>query len=168
MEEIVERAYLLQSSGKLKAYQGNSYRSDTAEKEEALANMIHAKLWNTKVKFNGNIEAELTAEEERLGLRLAPEQRSAVKTALTNGLCIITGGPGTGKTLIQRAILDIFRRKYPEKNICCCAPTGRAARRLEQSTGHTAYTVHKALGLFGETTNILGKHQSLCRPDTRR
>ena len=123
--------------------------------------MIHAKLWNAKVRFDGNIEAELDAEEGRLGLKLAPEQRSAVKTALTNGLCIITGGPGTGKTLIQRAILDIFKRKYPDKAICCCAPTGRAARRLEQSTGHVAYTVHKALGLFAGDDGYLGEVSEL-------
>ena len=161
MEKVVERAYLLQNTGKLKSYLGNAYRTETAEKEETLANMIHAKLWNTKVCFDGNIEAELDAEEGRLGLKLAPEQRSAVKTALTNGLCIITGGPGTGKTLIQRAILDIFKRKYPDKAICCCAPTGRAARRLEQSTGHVAYTVHKALGLFAGDDGYLGEVSEL-------
>ena len=81
-------------------------------------------------------------------VRFAPEQREAVKMALTHTLSIITGGPGTGKTMIQRAILDIYKRKHPKNSIICCAPTGRAARRMEQSTGEPSSTVHKALGLL--------------------
>lgn len=68
--------------------------------------------------------------------------------ALTNGFSIITGGPGTGKTMIQRAIIDIYRKINASKSICCCAPTGRAARRMEESTRQPASTVHKALGLM--------------------
>lgn len=83
-------------------------------------------------------------------MKFAPEQREAVKMALTQGLSIITGGPGTGKTLIQRAILDIYQKNNPKSEICCCAPTGRAARRMEQATGVPASTVHKALGLMAD------------------
>ena len=77
-----------------------------------------------------------------------PEQRTAITTALQSPISVITGGPGTGKTSIQKAILDIYRRQNPGGRIVCCAPTGRAARRMEQSTGHPASTVHKALGLI--------------------
>ena len=58
-----------------------------------------------------------------IGLKLATEQREAVKTALTNGLTVITGGPGTGKTMIQRAILDIYCRKH---RAICLANTNSA------------------------------------------
>lgn len=67
--------------------------------------------------------------------------------ALTNGMSVVTGGPGTGKTLIQKAILDIYRRNHPGAQICCCAPTGRAARRMSQVSGVPASTIHKALKL---------------------
>lgn len=147
-EMLANRAYLLVQSGRLVSYQGNAYRRKTAKAEETLALMIHRRLKDTQSFFCGDMDAELDLEEARLNLKLAPEQRSAVNVALTNGLSIITGGPGTGKTLIQRAILDIYRKKNPNKEICCCAPTGRAARRMEQSTGHQASTVHKALNLF--------------------
>ena len=50
--------------------------------------------------------------------------------------------------MIQRAILDIYQKLFPEREIVCCAPTGRAARRMEQSTGFPSSTVHKALNLF--------------------
>lgn len=103
----------------------------------------------------------MDAEELRLKLKLAPEQREAVKMALTQGLSVITGGPGTGKSMILRAILDIYRRYNPRKEICLCAPTGRAARRMEQSTGLEASTIHKALGLmagedgdYGDSTGL--------------
>lgn len=147
-EMLANRAYMLVQSGRLVSYQGNAYRRKTAKAEESLALMIHQRLKDSHQYFNGDMDAELDLEEARLNLKLAPEQRSAVNVALSNGLSIITGGPGTGKTLIQRAILDIYRKKNPSKEICCCAPTGRAARRMEQSTGHQASTVHKALNLF--------------------
>ena len=100
-----------------------------------------------KIPRYGNLDHELDAAEGKLKVRFAPAQRKAVKMALTNGMSVITGGPGTGKTMIQHALLDIYRRSNPENRICCCAPTGRAARRMEQATGFTATTVHKALGL---------------------
>ena len=70
--------------------------------------------------------------------------------ALTQGLSVITGGPGTGKTMIQKAILDIYHRQNPDGMICCCAPTGRAARGMEQATNHPASTIHKALNLMAD------------------
>ena len=89
---------------------------------------------------------KIREEEKELGIALAEQQIGAVRMALKEGLCIITGGPGTGKTMIQKAILDIYQSEHDD-NIVCCAPTGRAARRMEESTGHFASTVHSALGL---------------------
>ena len=82
-----------------------------------------------------------------MGFTFAQEQRNAIKTSLTSPICIISGGPGTGKTSIQRAILNIYHAAFPNAAVVCCAPTGRAARRMEQSTGFAASTVHKALNL---------------------
>lgn len=94
-------------------------------------------------------------------VKFAPEQREAVKMALTQGVSVITGGPGTGKSMILRAILDIYRRHNPDKEICLCAPTGRAARRMEQATGLGASTVHKALGLLAGEDGDYGEPQAL-------
>ena len=65
--------------------------------------------------------------------------------ALTSKFCVITGGPGTGKTAVQKAILDLYQAKYPEAQIVCCAPTGQAAQRMKESSGLPASTIHKAL-----------------------
>ena len=145
---IANRALRLVYDNRLVSYKGNVYRQKTAQAEQHLAELLIQKLRQFHVRTYSDLDAELDKEERLLNLKLAPEQRDAVKTALTNGVAVITGGPGTGKTLIQRAILDIYRRKNPGKEICCCAPTGRASRRMEESTGYPASTIHKALGLI--------------------
>ena len=147
-EMVANRALRLVHAGTLICYQGNVYRARAARAEEHLSTMIARQLRRSVERKYPDLEAELDAEENRLKLKLAAEQREAVKTALTNGISIITGGPGTGKTMIQRAILDLFHRNHPNAVVCACAPTGRAARRMAESTGYPASTVHKALGLF--------------------
>lgn len=151
---LANRAVRLIQSGQMVSYSGNVYRSRTAYIEAHLAEMISHQLSQHKSFCYTDLDAELDKEEHILAVKLAPEQRLAVKTALTHGISIITGGPGTGKTMIQRALLDIYKRNHPGNEICCCAPTGRAARRMEQSTRFLASTVHKALGLLaGEDGN---------------
>ena len=149
-EMVANRAARLVFGGQLVSYQGNVYRAKTAHVEEQLASDIHQQMKYRKMHSYGDLDAAIDAEEQKLKMKFAPEQREAVKMALTQGLSIITGGPGTGKTLIQRAILDIYQKNNPQNEICCCAPTGRAARRMEQATGVSASTVHKALGLMAD------------------
>jgi exodeoxyribonuclease V alpha subunit len=74
---------------------------------------------------------------------LAPSQREAVKQALTSRVLIITGGPGVGKTTLVNAILLILRAKKVQ--CLLCAPTGRAAKRLSETTGLLAKTIHRML-----------------------
>ena len=147
-EMVANRASRLVYEKKLICYEEFAYREKTAIAETALSVLVKRQLESPHGKEYYDLDAELDAEERKLKLRLAPEQRDAVKMALKKGLSIVTGGPGTGKTLIQRAILDIYSKNYPDSVIACCAPTGRAARRMEQSTGRPSMTVHKLLGLF--------------------
>lgn len=145
---IANRANKLIQEGRMQTYENYVYREKTAKAEERLVDLISYQIHHQKKYIYGNLEAEIDHEEIQLKVRLAPEQRAAIKAALTSGICIITGGPGTGKTMLQKALLGIYSRKHPAKKIICCAPTGRAARRLEQSTGFPASTVHRALGLM--------------------
>lgn len=149
-EMVANRAARLVYSGQLVSYQGYVYRAKTAYAETRLAEQLYQQMQGRKTYVCANLDDELDYEERLMKLKLAPEQRDAVKMALTQGLSVITGGPGTGKTLIQRAILDIYHRQHPGAEICCSAPTGRAARRMEQSTGCMASTIHKALGLIAD------------------
>ncbi|MBI5688012.1 MAG: ATP-dependent RecD-like DNA helicase [Verrucomicrobia bacterium] len=81
--------------------------------------------------------------EEKNDIALASAQREAIKTALTSKLTVITGGPGVGKTTITRAIVKILRAK--ECRVLLASPTGRAAKRLSESTGAIAQTIHRLL-----------------------
>ena len=161
-EEMVgNRAMRLINDGKLMTFQGNVYRATTAAAEAYLAYLVARRVNSKPKQVIPNLDMILDREETKLNISMAEEQRLAVKTALTQRLSVITGGPGTGKTLIQHALLDIYIQHNPDKKVCCCAPTGRAARRMEQSTGYPASTIHKALGLYAGDDGTYGEPQSL-------
>lgn len=83
-------------------------------------------------------------------IHLSTKQRTAVETAFAYNLSIITGSPGTGKTTVLKAVLEVFRLLVPEGKIFLAAPTGRASRRMSESTGFDgAKTLHNGLGLMG-------------------
>ena len=81
--------------------------------------------------------------ERRTGLTLAPSQSAAVRLALSSKMLVITGGPGVGKTTIVNAILRILAAKGAR--LVLCAPTGRAARRMTETSGFEARTIHRLL-----------------------
>ncbi len=81
--------------------------------------------------------------ETQLNIRLADKQIEAVRYALSHPVMVLTGGPGTGKTTIINAILKIFLRL--KKKVLLAAPTGRAAKRVSETSGHEAKTIHRLL-----------------------
>ncbi len=87
--------------------------------------------------------AALPWVEKRLEVNLAPSQRAAVETCLRSRVTVITGGPGVGKTTLVNAVLRILNARDVRCELC--APTGRAAKRLAESTGHPAKTIHRLL-----------------------
>lgn len=90
-----------------------------------------------------NIDEEISKVEEDEGIELAQNQREAVSQAVQNGVMVITGGPGTGKTTTIKAILRLFERMG--LSVLLCAPTGRAAKRMQEATGREAKTIHRLL-----------------------
>lgn len=149
-EMLKECAMDLMDKKEITCYGAYAYRTEMAREEAKLARLIIKQLENSSGREYDDIDAEIDYEERKLKIRFAPEQREAIKLALTKGLAVITGGPGTGKTLIQRAILDIYAKNYSGAIIRCCAPTGRAARRMSQSTGRGACTIHRLLCLSSD------------------
>ena len=154
------RAVKLIQEDKLITYGDSVFKAKTAWIEESLAHEIVRKMKGS-VESYPDLDESIAAEERILRFRLAPEQREAVKMGLTSKLCVITGGPGTGKTSVQRALLDLYKKRYPEAKIACCAPTGKAARRMEQSTGVSSCTVHRALGLIANEDGQYGDPETL-------
>jgi exodeoxyribonuclease V alpha subunit len=82
---------------------------------------------------------------ERTGAELAPEQADAVKLALTGKVAVLTGGPGCGKSFTVRSVIELARARNAK--VVLAAPTGRAAKRLTELTGHDAATIHRLLQL---------------------
>ncbi len=89
------------------------------------------------------VEKAIIWAQEKAGFSFADQQAEAVRQALQSKISILTGGPGTGKTTILRALVSILRAK--KTKILLAAPTGRAARRMAESCSHFAQTVHRLL-----------------------
>ena len=154
------RAVRLIQEDRLVTYGDSVFKAKTAGIEESLAYEIVRKMRGSVEEYP-DLDDSISGEERVLRFRLAPEQREAVKMGLTSKLCVITGGPGTGKTSVQRALLDLYKKRFPAARIVCCAPTGKAARRMEQSTGVPSATVHRVLGLIANEDGQYGDPETL-------
>lgn len=99
----------------------------------------------TKIKAFDSIDEKIKIAASALNLELATEQISAVKKAMEKGVLVITGGPGTGKTTIIKTIVTLFTEEGYQVELA--APTGRAAKRMTETTGYEAKTIHRMLGI---------------------
>ncbi|HCT63911.1 MAG TPA: ATP-dependent RecD-like DNA helicase [Lachnospiraceae bacterium] len=96
-------------------------------------------------KNNTDWDLVIDNEQQKAGISLAEKQRLAVREAMTSGVLIITGGPGTGKTTTINTIIRILENE--NKTVVLGAPTGRAAKRMTEATGVPAQTIHRILGI---------------------
>jgi len=100
------------------------------------------------------VEKRIKRLEKKAGVTLEPEQEEAVRLAASNGLVVITGGPGTGKTMIVQQLLSYFREE--NLSVRLAAPTGRAAKRMTEMTGFEASTVHRLLEVSAAGEDMRG------------
>ena len=146
------------------------YRRDDYRAETGAASRM-AFLQNTtlreKLRFNDRqLQDEIVRAESEFNMQFAPKQKEAISAALSNKICVITGGPGTGKTTILRAILSIYKRNVARNfgnsenapKSLLLSPTGKAARRMSESAREPAFTIHKGLGI---TPGDVGKYVSV-------
>ena len=115
--------------------------------------------------INTDVDFEISNFERRNGIEFATSQKEAIMGAFTDGIEIITGGPGTGKTTIIKAIIDIYENQ--NMKVLLAAPTGRAAKRMTESTGRESKTIHRLLdlGAGDEDVNLLGEADELLDGD---
>ena len=119
------------------------YLMDYYKTELNIARQIHGLEQASNIKRIANFNSELEKVEKSSNLKLSDKQKEAIKLINENNVCIITGGPGTGKTTIIKTIIDIYKSKG--KKVVLCAPTGRAAKRMTEATGEEAKTLHRLL-----------------------
>lgn len=111
--------------------------------ETSIANKIKTLINTPELVRKVDTDKALEWVQKQLSITLAEKQKDAIKSAIENKVMIITGGPGTGKTTIINAVLKIFSRIGVQ--ILLAAPTGRAAKRMSEVTGHEAKTIHRML-----------------------
>lgn len=136
--KVTENIYLEEREEKEWVYLNNFY---VAEKN--IADKLIALDETKNIKKIKNFKAELEKTEEKQDIILSEEQREAIKAVNENNVCIITGGPGTGKTTIIKSIINIYKTR--KMKVVLCAPTGRAAKRMQEQSGEEATTIHRLL-----------------------
>ncbi len=139
------------------AYHNKSiYLLKDYQNEKSFADKMAIRLYQDR--FN----RRLSPANIKNGETLSEEQRQATVMALLHNTCVITGGPGTGKTTTVRTILENLVGKGVRRDaILLCAPTGRAAKRLAEATGYPACTIHRAFGIWEDSSDDAGSIKAL-------
>lgn len=121
------------------------YLEEFYKAEKNIANkLINLKEGRNIKKING-FDRKIKTLEKHSDIELSEKQLEAVRAINDNNVCVITGGPGTGKTTIIKTILELYKQEG--KKVILCAPTGRAAKRMSETTGEDAKTLHRLLEL---------------------
>ena len=153
---LIEENKLIEDAHKL-------YINSLYAAEWGIATSVKRLMENSK-KINypaHNVKKEIRKMEKRLGIQYGNSQIEAIEQAVTSSLFILTGGPGTGKTTVLNGIVNLFAElnglsleldDYTDKifPILLAAPTGRAAKRMNESTELPSSTIHRLLGLNGQ------------------
>ena len=123
------------------------YAKPFYEAEKNIAERLMSLKNSENIKYISTLKKDLEKIEKDINIELSDKQREAIESVNDNNVCIITGGPGTGKTTIIKAIIELYK-KHGMKPVLC-APTGRAAKRMTETTGEEAKTLHRLLELAG-------------------
>ena len=123
------------------------YAKPFYEAEKNIAERLISLKNSENIKYISTLKKDLEKIEKDINIELSDKQREAIESVNDNNVCIITGGPGTGKTTIIKAIIELYK-KHGMKPVLC-APTGSAAKRMTETTGEEAKTLHRLLELAG-------------------
>ena len=142
IDDMILMGEIVCSEGCIYSTKSFVMENETAEKVAQLISMPPLAI---------DISSILEHVRKNFGIALSQRQSEAVYMAFSSNLSIITGSPGTGKTTVLKAIIEVFKALNPKGKIKLAAPTGRASRRMAESTGQEdATTLHSMLGLQGE------------------
>ncbi len=131
--------------------------------ESGLVRLLLELVRQGKPIIPGSVESCIDDFETKFRFQLAPQQKDALRSAIAGGVCVITGGPGTGKTTLVRALLHLV--KQSKARVALCSPTGRAAQRLSESARQEATTVHRLLKWNAQTGRFTHNRESPLEAD---
>ncbi len=131
------RLFMSETGDRVFAYLPYMYRAESYCAKRVL------ELSRSSFKSRIDIEKELANIESNLGIEYQSLQKEAIRNAMTRGIMVLTGGPGTGKTTTLNGIIRLFEKQ--NMKLCLAAPTGRAAKRVTEVTGNEAKTIHRLL-----------------------
>lgn len=134
--------------------ESNIYLDYLYVSESYIASKLAKMALNEDFKILFDIDKEIKKSIKNLSIKLSKIQIDAIKSCFEENISIITGGPGTGKTTIINTISKIYLDNG--YNISLCAPTGRAAKRIEETTGIEAKTIHRMLGYIPSSYDDIG------------
>lgn len=121
------------------------YLEEFYNAEKNIANKLISLKEGRNIKKINGFDRKIKTLEKYSDIELSEKQLEAVRAINDNNVCVITGGPGTGKTTIIKTILELYKQEG--KKVVLCAPTGRAAKRMSETTGEDAKTLHRLLEL---------------------
>lgn len=121
------------------------YLEEFYKAEKNIANKLISLKEGRNIKKINGFDRKIKTLEKHSDIELSEKQLEAVRAINDNNVCVITGGPGTGKTTIIKTILELYKQEG--KKVVLCAPTGRAAKRMSETTGEDAKTLHRLLEL---------------------
>lgn len=151
MDMVMDKKLIVKQQGEVKAVFASIYYY----MELNIAKMLHDLNIHDSIPLE-TIRKNIERIERTEGITLDDKQREAASEAINNGLTIITGGPGTGKTTTINTILHYFNQEGLD--ILLAAPTGRAAKRMTEATGYEAQTIHRMLEVSGGMDNASTGH----------
>lgn len=141
----------------------NVYPSFLYQAESGLADKISKITANQLGRGVPNFKKHIKKYEKEQNIKLAPKQIKSIEQLFKNNLMVLTGGPGTGKTTVVKAMVDIHKKVYPDKTVKLTAPTGRASQKLADTVDHQASTIHKLIGYRkGEEPTYNSQNKLIC------
>lgn len=143
---LVEHLTVLMEQQLIHIEEDRIYHHTQYESEKGIVDFLYEFPIQTQMQISKTaLQQEIALLEDSLRIKYDDMQKKAIYTFFEEPFSILSGGPGTGKTTIVQGIIELYKYFYPNQVISCCAPTGRAAKRLAEITGCTSTTIHSLL-----------------------
>ncbi len=144
------------------SYQDNVYLMQNYAMEELIVEKVFSMVKDNTKTLPYKIENLIKDTEKKYDISFSDEQKKAIEGSINSSISIITGGPGTGKTTIIRGLINIF--SHADMEVALTAPTGRAAKRITETTGKTASTIHRLLEYYADENQNMRFNRNFDNP----